>query len=148
MNKDELKAYQHAQYMAHREERIAYAKNTYAADREHILRQRKEAYAADKEKYALKYKAYKATERGRKLVNQHNKKWRAANLEKAKAQRKVNYQVSSGQFPSAGTMVCDVCQEALAHHWHHHNGYGPGHEIDVIAICRPCHYEAHRPKEE
>lgn len=156
MNKEELKEYQHKQYMAHREKRLAYANAYYTEHKEHVLERSAKSYAENREKFVLKNKAYRATATAKKNQRRHMKHWYDTNTEKARAQRRVNAQVSCGNFPSAKTMVCDICQEALAAHWHHHNGYGPGHEIDVIAVCRPCHYETHRklenrhnpPKEE
>lgn len=43
----------------------------------------------------------------------------------------------------------EACEECGARpesplHGHHHNGYGPGHEIDVRWLCAGCHARTHR----
>ena len=70
-------------------------------------------------------------------------KERALYPEKALARQKVATEVRSGRFPRANTMVCGICGEALAAHWHHHNGYEPEYQLDVIAVCIECHTTAH-----
>ena len=68
----------------------------------------------------------------------------AAHPEKRIARNAVNQAVKMGRFPPANTMACHLCGNAQAQEWHHHNGYGPGHEMDVIAVCKQCHTEVHR----
>ena len=148
MNKEELKEYQHKQYMAHREERLAYANAYYIEHKEHVLERSVKAYTNNKEKFTLKNKAYRATTTGKENIARYTREWRNKNQEKVRAQKKVNKLVSREDYPSAKTMVCDICQEALAAHWHHHNGYSPNHEVDVIAVCRPCHYTIHHTAKE
>ena len=63
--------------------------------------------------------------------------------QKVKARQAVYRKVKIGQFPPAWTMVCEVCEEAQAAHWHHHNGYDDKHLVDVMAICTACHGKEH-----
>jgi hypothetical protein len=64
--------------------------------------------------------------------------------ERVRARNAVRIEVRAFRFPPANTMVCDMCGEALAAHWHHHNGYAPEHALDVIAVCIECHVETHK----
>lgn len=113
-----------------------------AAHREKKKAQYKEWLSTHKEERSAYMKAYNS---GRKEKHvQHVADHNARHPERYAARHMVNREVEAGRFPAANTMVCDICGEALAAHWHHHNGYGPGHEIDVIAVCIKCHADEHR----
>lgn len=98
-------------------------------------------------------------EKNRAKINKYNREWRKNNTkrsnehryssdkrhpQKRRARRAVSYMVEHGLWPPAWTMVCEVCQEAQAAHWHHHNGYNEKHKLDTIAVCVTCHVDEHR----
>ena len=126
-HKEQIAAYDAARYVTHKDEMDA----------------RRDAYrAANKEKVTARVKVYTTTHRAERALRMAE--YRARNPEKEAARRKVKIEVRAFRFPPANTMVCDICGEALAHHWHHHNGYSPEHALDVIAVCRLCHIAAHK----
>lgn len=63
--------------------------------------------------------------------------------ERISARKAVRYAVTSGKFPPASTQVCEMCQEALASHYHHHKGYAKEYRLEVVALCTECHGKAH-----
>ncbi len=77
--------------------------------------------------------------------------WRVANLartsepvEKRRARRVVQMRVRRGQLPRPGSLPCAKCGKTASgtgkrHEYHHHNGYSPGHQADVIPLCSTCH---------
>ena len=143
---DEIRRRKKEYYEAHKAERSAYNAEWRIANRESLLEKKRAYYAAHRNELI----AAAATR-----AKSHPERCRASEQksclrypEKLRARRLVQYQVSAGRFPPANTMVCDICQEALAAHWHHHNGYGPGHEIDVIAVCTQCHPIADKQAKE
>lgn len=71
--------------------------------------------------------------------------YRIRHSERVAARRAVQWRARAGILPLPNTVVCEVCNEALACEWHHHNGYSPEHRLDVIAICKECHIRAHYP---
>jgi hypothetical protein len=123
---------------------------------EYEKRYKAEWWQAHKEEMSVRKRAYRV--KNREQIAAKKKEWKENNREREQEQYKRRYaehplkqlararvgrEVRMHRFPAANTMVCDICQEALAAHWHHHNGYGPGHELDVIAVCRECHTAAH-----
>lgn len=59
------------------------------------------------------------------------------------ARKAVWYAVSVGKLPPAWSMVCEICGEAQAAHYHHHHGYDIEHRLDVQPVCTECHGKAH-----
>lgn len=111
---------------AHPEEKAAIEKAWYVANHEHATEVRR---------------AWSAANRTRK--NRLNAKWLRRHPDRRIAYKAVNYTVKSGRFPPVNTMVCEVCDEALACAWHHHNGYDAEYRLDVIAVCKECHIKEH-----
>lgn len=60
-----------------------------------------------------------------------------------RAHEVVRLAVDRGDLPPAWSMVCDVCQEAQAADWHHPS-YEVENQMNVIAVCSPCHGKQHR----
>lgn len=95
----------------------------------------------------------------RKTRNEANRRWRAENLahisnydlrykveqsDKLQARTAVNRAVKTGELPPAWSMVCSMCDEAQAAHWHHHLGYSEENWLDVIPACVDCHARERR----
>jgi DNA-directed RNA polymerase subunit M/transcription elongation factor TFIIS len=57
------------------------------------------------------------------------------------ARHRVNYAVQEGRLPRVKTLPCAKCGNP-AQHYHHHRGYAREHQLHVIPLCAPCHYEA------
>ena len=58
------------------------------------------------------------------------------------AHHRVNNRIRAGLMPKASEFVCNRCGNH-ATEYHHPNGYGTGHEFDVIPLCRSCHRLIH-----
>jgi hypothetical protein len=137
---------------AHKEEIAAYQK-AYRQRNLAALSAQKQAYREENKSQITAYqRAWYAENRERVLahIKTHPEIGRAAaartrerHPERVSARKLVWSEVEAGRFPPANTMVCDICQEALACHWHHHKGYEPEHALDVIAVCRECHTKEH-----
>lgn len=62
--------------------------------------------------------------------------------ENNKARAVLSYAVKVGRLPRAADLACVDCGHLgpdRQHQYDHHNGYGPGRELDVEPVCRPCH---------
>lgn len=106
---------------------------------------RRERYWND-EAYREKQRAQWREYRQRPGVRQRKQEWdktRGYQVDPVRARVAVGTAVTRGHLPPAWTMVCSVCQEAQAAHWHHHNGYGKDHWLDVVPVCRDCHGKEH-----
>jgi len=59
----------------------------------------------------------------------------------APAVRKVTQAVKAGRLTRAAT--CEECGGPGPIQGHHHRGYEPEHELDVVWLCKPCHRIRH-----
>jgi hypothetical protein len=63
----------------------------------------------------------------------------------AVAYRRYRAAIRSGRLvPDDECAHCGVMAGRIRHAGHHHNGYGPGHELDVIWLCPADHARAHQ----
>jgi hypothetical protein len=95
-----------------------------------------------REKLTKRARAYR--EANSSAVKEAKRKTERKYPEKKSAQDAVRHRVAAGKFPPAYTMVCEICKENQAAHWHHHRGYDKPHRFDVIAVCVECHTAEHR----
>lgn len=51
--------------------------------------------------------------------------------------------VRAGKLSPVRTLLCAKCGNP-AKEYHHHNGYGREHWLDVVPLCIPCHVRADR----
>lgn len=86
-------------------------------------------------------RGWKAQNRG--AVARQAQEYKRRYPEKRRAHSAVRNEVRYNRWPAANTMVCEICQEALAAHYHHHLGYAKEHRFDVIAVCVECHASLH-----
>jgi hypothetical protein len=105
---------------------------------------RAERYWEDAE-YRERQRAQWREYRSRPEVQRAKNEWDKNNgdAEKKLARAIINTHVRRGKLPPAKTMVCSVCDEALADHWHHHKGYDRANRLDVVPVCRDCHGREH-----
>ena len=103
-----------------------------------------------------KYKnRYKASKKGKEILNQCHKKYIKSEKGKAmmmrvrekypnrvKARVAVNHAIRDGMLPSTLFLLCSKCKKP-AQQYHHHKGYAPEHWLDVIPICKKCHNSEH-----
>lgn len=90
---------------------------------------------------------YRHTQNGqislKKYRQSENKKqvylrYRLNNREKMNTRAVLHYSVKVGKLPHPESLKCFLCDNP-AKEYHHHNGYGIEHRLDVIAVCISCH---------
>ncbi|TRZ49814.1 MAG: hypothetical protein D4S01_07860, partial [Dehalococcoidia bacterium] len=85
---------------------------------------------------------YRKTERCQKMQVISVKKHQRKNPKAHKVRTYLSNAIKAGKLPKASTLKCTYCSEP-AKDWHHYNGYGEGHELEVIPLCRLCHAQVH-----
>lgn len=81
----------------------------------------------------------RARKRNPESVRQHTAKWKAANVAKRRAHRKVFKAVKRGRLIRA--VVCERCGDEELTHAHHEDYSKP---LVVVWLCRGCHVAEHR----
>ena len=79
---------------------------------------------------------YQATDKGKATSKRADEKRKGSQQVKARA--KVRDRVAKGKMPPASSLPCVRCNRP-AHEYHHHLGYDPPNDLDVIPVCRECH---------
>ena len=102
-------------------------KSGYAWACKHCKKARNKAYAQTPEKAA-----YQA-------------RYRAENRTKVLAQRAVNEEIRTGRMATATSCECVDCRKT-AEVLHHHS-YLEQHWLDVVPLCRSCHFTRHSSPE-
>lgn len=91
--------------------------------------------------------AWRTSPEGLRRRRQILSAYRDRHPDRIAARNAVHAAVQRGSLPPAYVCPCVSCG-GQARHWDHHNGYGPGHELDVQPLCEPCHYERRRLRGE
>lgn len=68
--------------------------------------------------------------------------WHKKNPLAKKAYTQLHKAIHKGVISKASKCICVKCGKN-AQHYHHHNGYSEGHELDVVALCCSCHRTIH-----
>ena|SRR3990167_9327372 len=76
---------------------------------------------------------------------QDNSRYRKQNPEKIIARMRVSHAVRKGLLPKASALECVQCGEQ-ARDYHHHKGYKAKFWLDVIPVCKKCHWAFDRLK--
>lgn len=94
-----------------------------------------------------KVKQHKENDRKRNPQSQERRlqRHREKHPLRAKAREAVTYAVRIGKLPRVWTLKCAHCGNP-AQQYHHHYGYEPEHWLDVIPLCKPCHWKIDHPK--
>ena len=86
---------------------------------------------------ALKAKRkYEHSEKGKA----YHKQWSLKHPESRKARNVVEWAVRKGTLPRPDSLPCHYCPNP-AKEYHHWKGYAPENRLDVVAVCKKCHYE-------
>ncbi len=64
---------------------------------------------------------------------------------KFKARWVVAYAKKMGRIFQKNT--CAACLKETKTQFHHYISYNTNNHLDVVELCRPCHYEAHKDSE-
>lgn len=87
----------------------------------------------------IRNKRYRGSEKGKAYFNRHAKHYAKLHPEHNKAIYAVKRAIIAGKLPRPDSLQCHYCP-ARAEQYHHHKGYEPEHRLDVIPVCRRCHY--------
>jgi len=79
-------------------------------------------------------KSKKGKENMRRFFQNHPEQYAAKNA--------ISVAVSSGKLAQIISLKCIDCGNA-AEQYHHHKGYSPEHLLDVVPLCKKCHYFRH-----
>lgn len=86
---------------------------------------------------------YEASDKGRETHRRAKRAWKARNVARTREHNRilgrVRWHVRNGDLVKSPCLVCG----AVDVHAHHHNGYAPEHELDVVWLCSYHHAEAH-----
>ena len=119
--KDCVKRRQQKYYQRNRLKRLAHRKIYYQENQEHILEQ-------------------KRTKERRQKNNESGKRWYYNNIEKVRAQSKLNWAVEKGEIKRP--IICEDCGLEPDEPLHgHHQDYS--RSLEVIWLCHACHMRVH-----
>lgn len=97
---------------------------------------------AKSDKAKLHKKIYQQSQRGKDARYLATRNHRINNPEKAKARHAIEYAIHAGKLCGPKTLACYYCPKPAEqyHHWH---GYDKKYWLDVVPVCKKCHYEIH-----
>jgi hypothetical protein len=81
------------------------------------------------------------TDNGRKNRRDTQAAYRKCHRAMVAARNAVRAAKGRGDIKPASQQPCTHCGRKAAG-YHHHKGYEPKHHLDVIPLCKPCHFEA------
>ena len=93
-------------------------------------------------RYLRSEKGKAATQRylGSAKDKQARRRYRQQNREKINARARVWRSMKAGILPKPSEITCDSCG-APAAEYHHPNGYTDESALDIVPLCKPCHYK-------
>ncbi len=71
--------------------------------------------------------------------------YRQEHLDHIQAGCVIYAEVCSGRLPRPKSLLCEYCGQS-AQIYHHHKGYTSEHHLDVVPVCRRCHWKIHYSK--
>ena len=116
------------------------SRKDYALNRS-ARRARRRAYnAAHAEELRAYFRDYYIVNAGELRARRHD--YHTSNPDKIAGKKAVKQAIQQSILPSLHTQACAACG-GQATDYHHHAGYAPENQLDVIALCRSCHKLAH-----
>ena len=88
------------------------------------------------------HKRYSQSEDGKIFFREKSRRYGLKYPERIKAKNVVNNTIQRGDMPRINTQQCHYCS-IQAQDYHHHKDYAPKHWLDVLPVCKKCHYEIH-----
>ena len=132
-------------YRARHPERVRESKRLYAERHPDAARIAQAKYEAAHPEYKRgKNRRYAQSEHGRVVKARLRSEWKKRNPEWVREHTRIQQRVR--RAVERGFLVkrpCEVCGDPIVH-GHHHKGYAPEHELDVVWLCVTHHVEAHR----
>lgn len=155
----EDRAKSHQYYLDNREKMIERATQWRKDNPEQYKAQQREYQEKNKEKIKARQAAW--YEKNRKERLEYQNAWNAEHRqtqpnrkqytqtyfdkhpERKTARERIKHAIKIGKLPRPTSLECAHCGTP-ADGYHHHNGYGPDHYLDVIPLCTQCHAQADR----
>ena len=81
---------------------------------------------------------YDRSEKRRQYRKEYVERTRESRRLQRQATNRVHHAVRSGRLERVRSLFCVRCGDP-AEEYHHHKGYQPEHQLDVIPMCVPCH---------
>lgn len=150
------------QYAADHPEEISERNKSYYQRNRDTLRAKNRAYNAreaprvkqsklayyEREKPAIlaQCRQYRSTERGRDVMRRAHQNERERFPDHIAARTAVSNAVRDGRLDKPS--CCSNCGRSGRIEAHHHLGYEPEHQLDVVWLCPPCHKAADRAQEQ
>lgn len=137
----DAKEYQRSYYLANKEKRIKRAITWAKENGDHVNALHRKWNEENPEKAKAHKERYRSADRertleqGRKYAAQHRQKF----PERDKARNKVRDALITGKL--IRPRRCSKCLTKCKPQAHHHKGYAPEFALDVIWLCRPCHFK-------
>ena len=85
-------------------------------------------------------KPYRQSEKGKISHQASNKCFSVLHPNYIKAHSAVSCAIKTGKLISPKFLLCHYCSKP-AQQYHHWKGYAPEHWLDVIPVCKECHYK-------
>lgn len=85
---------------------------------------------------------YLNTKKGKTTNALYAKHYRLQHPEYCQAHNAVRQAIVDGKLESLAKLRCLYCPNP-AKHYHHHKGYKPEYQLEVIPICKGCHINYH-----
>jgi hypothetical protein len=123
--------------------RQKYGRTFWQKNKEIIAKRAKRFYEENKEKILERNREYRQTDKAKIDKAKKVREYNLGNPQKYKAHNAVNNCIRDGKLPRTKTLICSICNEKQAEHYHHPNGYEPEHWLDVIPVCNICHNNLH-----
>jgi hypothetical protein len=137
----DLKEYRRQYYLTNKEKINKRATDWAKENREHVNTYKRGWNAENPEKVKTYKETYRSSDpertlaQGRKYAANHRRKF----PERDKARNKVKDALITGKLKRP--IRCSKCGKKCKPQAHHHRGYAPEFALDVIWLCRPCHFK-------
>lgn len=129
-----------------RADRIAHSAKYYRENKERLLAEQRAARSSNRQYYREQDRALYAKHREKIIAKR--RAYRAANPEKVAAYKAVKRAKRMNMLTVGPCQVCGLTPKKVNGRQrieaHHHKGYAPEHQLDVIWLCRSHHRIANR----
>lgn len=90
-------------------------------------------------------KRYNKSKKGKAAFKRSSERRKKSPTHKIRiqAQNAIRTEIQAGRLPKAREFQCRNC-DSQAQEYHHYNGYEKEYQLDVIPLCKSCHYFANR----
>jgi hypothetical protein len=141
--KDCCKEYKDIHWKKNRDKILSNQRKEYPYKRDEIRKKSKQYYKDNRPNILQRVKEYFKTKTGKEIKIKGREKYKNKYPEKIKAGRAISHAIQANKIPKARDLICHICGERQAEHYHHHKGYEERYWLDVIPVCIQCHNNIH-----